>query len=166
MLDGDEPIWEKYDSDTGKGNNTGNFSWSAAGILKLVHKESGALTAAASDKCLDVAGGNPADGTPVQLYGCNGTAAQTWSLPGDGTVRALGKCLDVKNGSTAPNTPVQLYGCNGTGAQDWKPGTGQTLVNGKSGLCLDVENGGTADGTRVLIHKCHNGTNQNWNLPG
>ncbi|MFD6178580.1 MULTISPECIES: MGH1-like glycoside hydrolase domain-containing protein [unclassified Isoptericola] len=33
---GDEPIWEKYDSSNGDGNNTPNFSWSAAGILTMV----------------------------------------------------------------------------------------------------------------------------------
>ncbi|MEV5583084.1 trehalase family glycosidase [Streptomyces parvus] len=38
LLNGDEPIWEKYDSATGKGNNTGNFSWSAAGILHMLQK--------------------------------------------------------------------------------------------------------------------------------
>ncbi|MFE9493949.1 RICIN domain-containing protein [Streptomyces collinus] len=31
-------------------------------------------------KCLDVAGANSADGTPVQLYDCNGTAAQRFQV--------------------------------------------------------------------------------------
>lgn len=31
-------------------------------------------------KCIDVAGGIQADGTPVQLYDCNGTPAQKWQL--------------------------------------------------------------------------------------
>ena len=31
-------------------------------------------------KCLDVAGASSADGTAVQLYDCNGTAAQQWTL--------------------------------------------------------------------------------------
>src|SRR6185436_17601079 len=32
----------------------------------------------ALNKCMDVAGANSADGTPVQIYDCNGTAAQQW----------------------------------------------------------------------------------------
>ncbi|GAA1296096.1 hypothetical protein GCM10009579_73830 [Streptomyces javensis] len=31
-------------------------------------------------KCVDVAGADNANGTPVQLYDCNGTAAQQWSV--------------------------------------------------------------------------------------
>ena len=46
-------------------------------------------------KCVDVAGANSANGTAVQLYDCNGTAAQQWTVGSDGTIRALGKCLDV-----------------------------------------------------------------------
>ncbi|MEU4394342.1 ricin-type beta-trefoil lectin domain protein [Kribbella sp. NPDC023855] len=62
---------------------------------------------------------NTADGTPVQLYDCNGTGAQQWTRPGDGTIRALGKCLDVNAGSLADGAKVQLWTCNGTGAQLW-----------------------------------------------
>lgn len=46
-------------------------------------------------KCVDVAGAATVNGTAVQLYDCNGTTAQQWTVGGDGTVRALGKCLDV-----------------------------------------------------------------------
>ena len=70
-------------------------------------------------KCVDVAAANSADGTTVQLFTCNGTNAQQWTRPGDGTVRALGKCLDVSAGSTANGARVQLWTCNGTGAQQW-----------------------------------------------
>ncbi|MEU8383379.1 family 16 glycosylhydrolase, partial [Streptosporangium sp. NPDC048865] len=64
-------------------------------------------------KCVDVAGASSANGTPVQLYDCNGTAAQQWTLGTDGTVRALGKCLDVTAASTANGAQIQLYDCNG-----------------------------------------------------
>jgi len=59
--------------------------------------------------CVDVAGGAMIDGTAVQLYDCNGTTAQRWTLGTDGTVTALGKCLDVAGGSTANGAKVQLY---------------------------------------------------------
>ncbi|MGW3288619.1 ricin-type beta-trefoil lectin domain protein, partial [Streptomyces sp. NPDC001002] len=50
------------------------------------HAADGRITGLAG-KCVDVAGANTANGTAVQLYDCNGTAAQTWSNPGDGTLR-------------------------------------------------------------------------------
>ncbi|MEU8382720.1 ricin-type beta-trefoil lectin domain protein, partial [Streptosporangium sp. NPDC048865] len=64
-------------------------------------------------KCVDVAAASSANGTPIQLYDCNGSAAQQWTRNGDGTVRALGKCLDVTAASTANGAQIQLYDCNG-----------------------------------------------------
>ncbi|MEV6302159.1 glycosyl hydrolase family 18 protein, partial [Actinoplanes sp. NPDC051861] len=52
-------------------------------------------------KCVDVASASSANGTAVQLYDCNGTTAQTWTVGTDGTIRALGKCLDVAAAGTA-----------------------------------------------------------------
>src|SRR3954464_2395454 len=58
-------------------------------------------------QCVDVAAASSANGTPVQLYDCNGSAAQTWSVGNsDDTVRALGKCMDVAAASTASGAKV------------------------------------------------------------
>ncbi|MFJ2955276.1 RICIN domain-containing protein [Streptomyces sp. NBC_00669] len=116
-------------------------------------------------KCVDIAGANPADGTAVQLYDCNGTAAQQWTVGADSTLRALGKCLDVKAAGTANGTPVQLYGCNGTGSQVWRAGTGGTLVNPQSGRCLDATGPSSANGTPLQIWDCGGAANQQWTLP-
>ena len=66
--------------------------------------------------CLDVAGGGTADGTPVRMYYCNGTPAQTWillSLQSRGFQLynpQSGKCLDDPDGITTPpgGPPIQL----------------------------------------------------------
>ncbi|MDZ5447651.1 chitosanase [Micromonospora sp. 4G57] len=117
-------------------------------------------------KCVDVAGANPANGTPVQLWDCNGTAAQAWTVGNaDDSVRALGKCLDVTAASTADGARVQLYDCNGTGAQKWAASNG-ALVNTGSGKCLDATGGSTANGTRLQIWSCSGNANQRWILPG
>jgi hypothetical protein len=115
--------------------------------------------------CVDVAAAGTADGTAVQLYGCNGTAAQPGTAAADGTVRALGKCLDVSGGSTADGAKVQLWTCNGTGAQAWRQGSGHTLVNTQSGKCLDATDNSSANGTRLQIWQCFGGANQQWTLP-
>ncbi|MGY0065310.1 PQQ-dependent sugar dehydrogenase [Streptomyces sp. QTS137] len=116
-------------------------------------------------KCLDVDGGGSADGTKVQLWTCNGTAAQTWTLAGDGTFRALGKCLDVSGGASADGTKVQLWTCNGTGAQRWAPQPDGTVRNLQSARCLDASGGTWNDGTPVHLWTCHTGPNQKWTLP-
>ncbi|GAB3152755.1 lectin [Micromonospora sonneratiae] len=116
-------------------------------------------------KCLDVAGAATADGTKVQLYTCNGTNAQQWTVTPGSTVKALGKCLDVSAGGTADGTRVQLWTCNGSGAQNWMPQANGTVVNPQSGRCLDVSGNNSADGTQVHIWTCHTGANQKWTLP-
>ena len=113
-------------------------------------------------KCVDVRSSGTADGTPVQLYTCNGTAAQQWSFHGDGTVRAFGKCLDVASGSTVDGAKVQLWTCNGTGAQQWVHTGENDLVNPQADKCLDVTDWNSADSTQLQIWTCAGTENQKW----
>lgn len=114
--------------------------------------------------CVDVREANRADGTAVQVYGCNGTPAQSWTVQPDGRMQALGKCLDVRDGATADGTPVQLYRCNGTGAQVWKAQPDGTLLNPQSGRCLEDAGSGPA-GTQLVIRSCTGSAQQQWKLP-
>ncbi|GAA3293019.1 ricin-type beta-trefoil lectin domain protein [Dactylosporangium vinaceum] len=114
-------------------------------------------------KCVDVAGASTANGTAVQMYTCNGSGAQQWTIGTDGTVRALGKCLDVTGANAADGTKVQLYDCNGSAAQTWAAGSDGTLRS--LGKCLDVSDNSTADGARLQIWTCFAGANQRWTLP-
>ncbi len=116
-------------------------------------------------KCLDVAAANSANGTAVQMYDCNGTSAQRWTMASDGSVRALGKCLDVSAGSTVDGALVQLWDCNGSGAQRWQYTAGQDLVNPQANKCLDVQNHSTANGARTQIWTCTGASNQKWAVP-
>jgi hypothetical protein len=111
-----------------------------------------------------VRGANSADGTPVQVYTCNSTSAQSWTAEPGGTLQALGKCLDVTSGGTANGTLVDLYTCNGTGAQVWQPQSGGALLNPQSGKCLD-DTGYGGSGTQVQIWSCTGNANQSWTLP-
>lgn len=115
-------------------------------------------------KCVDVAGASSANGTPVQLYDCNGTAAQQWSVNGDGSIRALGKCLDVTSGSTANGAKIQLWDCNGTGAQRWTVTGARDIVNIGANKCLDVTGNNSANGTRLQIWDCTGAANQKWTV--
>jgi trehalose/maltose hydrolase-like predicted phosphorylase len=122
------------------------------------------ITGVASGRCMDITGGNNSDGTPLQLYDCNGTAAQTWSMPGDGTVRATGTCMDVRGGSSANGTPAQVYTCNGTASQQWTydPTTKALKTLGK---CLDATAAASANGTRLQLADCTGSPDQQWKFP-
>ncbi|WP_435280180.1 lectin [Streptomyces albogriseolus] len=115
--------------------------------------------------CLDVDDAGTADGTRVQIYTCNSSAAQRWTVPGDGTLRALGKCLDVSGGGSLDGTRIQLWTCNGTGAQVWAARSDGTVRNPQSGKCLDASGGTWEDRTPVHLWTCHTGPNQKWTLP-
>ncbi|MFF5338258.1 lectin [Streptomyces sp. NPDC013181] len=117
-------------------------------------------------KCVDVAGAATVNGTPVQLYDCNGTAAQRWTVGADGTIRALGKCLDVASGGTADGTRVQLWDCNGTAAQKWAVSGARDIVNPQANKCLDVTGNNSANGTPLQIWTCAGTANQKWTVNG
>jgi hypothetical protein len=116
--------------------------------------------------CLDVRGANSANFTPVQVYTCNGTNAQQWTVVQAGsTLHALGKCLDINGGGTADGTTVDLYDCNSTAAQVFIPQSNGSLYNPQSNKCLDDTNFG-GSGTQLQIWDCTAGdAAQVWHLP-
>ncbi|GAA2335249.1 glycosyl hydrolase [Dactylosporangium salmoneum] len=116
-------------------------------------------------KCVDVAGSNTANGTAVQLYDCNGSSAQQWTVGTDGTIRALGKCLDVTGQGTANGTVLQVWDCNGSGAQQWTALPDGRLRNPQSGRVMDDPAGSTANGTRLQIWDANGNAWQVWHLP-
>ena len=81
-------------------------------------------------KCVDVVDGGTANGTRVQLWSCNGGAAQQWSARDDGSVSALGRCLDAAG--TANGAAVQVFDCNGTAARRWTADAGRLVNAGRN----------------------------------
>jgi chitinase len=114
--------------------------------------------------CLDDRSASTADFNPIQVYTCNGTDAQDWTVESNDTLEVLGMCLDVDAAGTANGTTVDLYTCNGTGAQTWEPQSNGELVNPNSGKCLD-DTGYGGSGTQVQIWTCDDTSNQQWDLP-
>ncbi|MFI7020808.1 ricin-type beta-trefoil lectin domain protein [Streptomyces sp. NPDC050164] len=99
----------------------------------------------AKGHCLDVAGGKEANGTPVQIYTCNGGAAQQWTLEGsedDLYFRNVGslKCLDVAGNKSANGTKIQIYDCYKSKGQSWEGDVRATspLKSVSTGKCLDL----------------------------
>jgi Ricin-type beta-trefoil lectin domain/Glycosyl hydrolases family 18 len=135
------------------------------GITNAMAATAGPITGLGG-KCVDIAAASTANGAHVQLYDCNGTSAQNWTVGDDGTVKALGKCMDVTAASTANGAKIQIYDCNGTNAQKWTVSNG-TLVNTGSGKCLDATDNSSANGNQLQIWSCVAGAaNQKWTLSG
>ena len=116
--------------------------------------------------CLDDRSASTADYNPIQVYTCNGTSAQQWTIDTSAnTLAVLGMCLDVDAAGTANGTLVDLYTCNGTAAQVWEPQSNGELLNPNSGKCLD-DTGYGGSGTQVQIWACADTSNQQWTVPG
>ena len=141
---------------------TATFTW--AGTQSGGGGSTGQITGLAG-KCVDVAGANPANGTAVQLYACNGTTAQQWTRGADGTLRALGKCLDIAGPSTANGAQTHLWDCHGGTSQQWTYTASGDLTSVYANKCLDVTGNTSADGTRLQIWTCTGAANQKWNAP-
>ena len=77
-------------------------------------------TIKALGSCLDVQGGGRNDNTVVQLYGCNNTGAQVWTLRSDGTLLnpQSAKCLTT-SATTPLRTQLYIYDCTAAGNQLW-----------------------------------------------
>ncbi|MEU6404301.1 ricin-type beta-trefoil lectin domain protein [Streptomyces sp. NPDC046985] len=143
--------------------NKGVQSADAAGWLQPPPSVTGPIRSGLAGKCLDVNGGSSADGAAVQIWGCNSTPAQAWTVAQDGTLRAVGKCLDATGAGTANGTKVEIWDCNGGGNQQWQPYDGG-FRNPVSGRCLDDPALSTADGTQTELWDCNGGPNQQWAL--
>jgi hypothetical protein len=133
-----------------------------------------------SSSCVDVSGGNQANGTAVQSYSCNGTASQSWSLaPLTGSFgtayelisRVSGSCLAISGASTADGAKTYEWQCLGASqtSQLWQlyaVGSSYELVSVHSGKCLDLTNGSFQNGNQLQQWDCDNGGNPNqlWDL--
>jgi hypothetical protein len=134
---------------------THTFGFGAVGSLRF--------PGPTSPWCLDVTRGGTAVGTPVQLWRCNGTAAQTWTWDSSGRfVNPHAQlCLDVLNHSTAKNARLVLASCTTTPSQKWDA-SGLTAARGYVGsgvassgvLCLATAAGGTTSGTALATAAC------------
>src|SRR5262249_53046239 len=101
-----------------------------------------------TNSCMDAAAAGTTNGTKIQEWACNGTAAQVLRVDKASTSGYFrlfnpnsGKCVDVNGNATINGTQVQLWTCNNTGAQDFRFEASNgfnRMVGRTSGKCIDV----------------------------
>ena len=115
-----------------------------------------------SNLCLDVEGGNSANGTNVRLWSCNGSNAQKWVYDASqGYLRsALGKCLDNR-GQTQNNGGISIYDCVDSNNLrfDWVGNS----IRSRHNHNIAVDAYGDKSGAQVGQWSYHGGSNQQWN---
>ncbi|KAL0959667.1 hypothetical protein HGRIS_011367 [Hohenbuehelia grisea] len=116
-------------------------------------------------KCLDVRGGTFANGTPVQIYDCNGSAAQKWIITrGIQQIKAWGTnfCLDSTTASPASGTKLKIWQCwDNLPAQQWTYTPDNFILLNNADQCVDLTDGKLTNGNQVQTWKCAWGSKQN-----
>lgn len=116
-----------------------------------------------STRCLDVAGGNSAEGSQVLLWDCHGRENQRWTRSAGGELRMFGdRCLDVNGNGSTNGTKIQIWGCNGTPAQRFTFAANGAIVAAGAGKCVDVTGSATGNGSLVALYDCNNTGAQRW----
>jgi hypothetical protein len=128
----------------------------------------GALHAVGAGKCLDDPSGTSTQGTQMQIYACNGLAAQTWTHTSSNQLTVTNNgttdCLDANANGTTNGTKVIIWPCNSQANQQWQLNSNGTVTGVQSGLCLDVSGASTANGALVQLYACNGQSNQQWTL--
>jgi hypothetical protein len=121
-----------------------------------------AITVAAKPSlCMDVYYGGTKNGTPVQLYACNGGTGQQWTATG-GTIRALGKCLTAMSGQTG--AAIKLWDCTYPGNQTWVVDNGRLRL-GTTSMCVDIPSANLSAWQQLQLYPCNSTSAQQWNVP-
>ena len=141
---------------SGQQSNTAHLDIAATGPI---------VAGVSSSLCVDNRSAATTEYNPIQIYTCNNSAAQQWTVAAGNTLQVQGMCMDVDAAGTTDGTLVDLYTCNGTNAQIWVPQPGGALKNPNSGKCLDDPGSSTTVSTQLEIWDCNTGSNQSWTLP-
>ncbi|MEU8523109.1 ricin-type beta-trefoil lectin domain protein, partial [Streptomyces sp. NPDC048577] len=144
-----------------------SLSWTYDGkIDRITGQGTGGKTpyVGLADKCLDLKSGLPVASQPIQLYGCNNTAAQNFrftptpgqSDPDKGALSVYDDwCLQPAAGTAG--SALQIQKCDGSSAQELKRNTAGQLTH-SSGLCVAVKDGTSATGTAIVLATCSGGS--------
>ncbi|MHA6765640.1 glycosyl hydrolase family protein [Streptacidiphilus sp. PAMC 29251] len=117
-----------------------------------------------SGKCLSVTGGSTASGAAADIYDCNGSGSESWTLgPNNSIVGGLsGKCLEVGGSATANFAGVDISACTGAANQAWTVNAGGSIVGTQSGRCLSVTGASVANGATADIYDCNGSGSETW----
>jgi hypothetical protein len=158
-------LWNEYSQNPQLNTISAITRIECGGVYKVVNSISG--------KALDVLQSGKENGTNVQIYRDNDSAAQKWIVEDSGNgsyklINAIGrKVLDVQQSGTTDGTNVHIWDDNGSNAQRWRlqaidNGHLHKIINVLSNKALDVNHSGVADGTNVQIWSDNDTSAQKW----
>jgi hypothetical protein len=126
--------------------------------------ETTTLAGALSGKCLSVTGASTAPGAAADIYTCNGSGSENWTLESDGAIVGgpSGDCLQVAGGSTSDYAGVDIEPCSGAADQQWSVTPSGTIAGVQSGLCLSVLGASSANYATADMYTCNGSGSESW----
>jgi predicted alpha-1,6-mannanase (GH76 family) len=115
--------------------------------------------------CMDDSHSGVTAGNPIQIYSCNSSDAQSWTVASGNTLQVMGGCATVTGGGTTNGTKIEWESCDGGAAQVWQPQSDGALLNPNSGKCLDDPGSSTTAGTQLQLYTCNGTGAQDWTIP-
>jgi len=137
--------------DTTGGSGSATFTWTVSAAV-------GTPIKGFNSRCLDDAGLWETLGNPVDLYTCNGTAAQKWSYSSS-ELHVFGLCLSDTGGS---GSKVSITNCKGAATETWTHRSNGEYVLKSNGLCLTDPGSSKTAGTVQQLAACKDTANQKW----
>jgi chitinase len=119
-----------------------------------------------SGLCLSVSGASTSPGAAADLYTCNSSVSENWTVNSDGTITGnnSGLCLSTSGDSSALKTTADIDTCDGDGYEQWTIESNGTIVNGGSGLCLSVTGASTELKATADLYTCNGSVSESWSV--
>lgn len=115
------------------------------------------ITSAIEGYCLDDLHNSSSLNTAVEIWKCNGSPAQHWTMSGD-LIKHDQQCLDVMNNGKNSGDQIVANSCDGSSGESWTINQGG-FQNPNSSMCLTVP--GNHPETQLTISSCNNLSNLN-----
>jgi chitinase len=127
---------------------------------------SGTIVGDNSGLCLSVTGASTSAGATADIYTCNSSVSEYWTVNSNGTITGnnSGLCLSVSGNSSTLKTTADINTCDGDAYENWTVSSGGTLVNGASGECLSVTGSSTALKATADLYTCNGSVSENWTV--
>jgi hypothetical protein len=104
------------------------------------------------DYCLDDSDSLLKSGNKVDIYKCNDTTAQAWSIDASSIKHEDNYCLSINNDSKTAGADVVLNNCNNSPGQVWLANS-YGYFNPNAQLCLSASN--TSDNAALVLGACN-----------
>jgi len=120
----------------------------------------GAQFVGTNGECIDVRDGATADGSPVVVFQCHGSANERWFIKSGVISENFGSCLDVQGSAPIDGSPIILVSCRGALSQQWSISDGQIV--GLGGKCIAENAGISSNLTPLILFECKTAPGSHW----